>query len=271
MRIGELAAMAGCTPRAIRHYHREGVLPEPARDPNGYRRYELADLERLVRLRWLLSCGLTLEDAARLDRGPGVSGRVEQTLRQALAGIEARRALLDRQQQLLESLLDGRGDDGGVAPLDATVTSALSTLADDLGPSTRTLLTLERSSIELLAHRRVVGVRSQRILAESYESAASDPASRVRMEAVGRRWEALAGVDPASADGVGLVDELASAMIALASDSGVEAFTQSLDPSDGPGGGGDEDAWLEAMFPDRAHRAVMERVLEELRREGILP
>ncbi len=37
MRIGEIAALVGLTTRAIRHYHHVGLLPEPARRPNGYR------------------------------------------------------------------------------------------------------------------------------------------------------------------------------------------------------------------------------------------
>ncbi|WP_388841236.1 MerR family DNA-binding transcriptional regulator [Streptomyces sp. NPDC005533] len=35
MRIGEIAAVVGVTPRAIRHYHHVGLLPEPARAPGG--------------------------------------------------------------------------------------------------------------------------------------------------------------------------------------------------------------------------------------------
>lgn len=41
MRIGEIAALAGVTPRTVRHYHHLGLFPEPARLPNGYREYGL--------------------------------------------------------------------------------------------------------------------------------------------------------------------------------------------------------------------------------------
>lgn len=51
--IGELAALAGVSPRAIRHYHRVGVLPEPARSPSGYRLYDCDDVDRLLALRAL--------------------------------------------------------------------------------------------------------------------------------------------------------------------------------------------------------------------------
>ena len=37
--IGQLAAYAGVTIKAIRHYHERGLLAEPPRDASGYRRY----------------------------------------------------------------------------------------------------------------------------------------------------------------------------------------------------------------------------------------
>jgi DNA-binding transcriptional MerR regulator len=39
---------------AIRHYHRVGLLPEPARKANGYREYSLRDAVELARVR--ISC-----------------------------------------------------------------------------------------------------------------------------------------------------------------------------------------------------------------------
>ena len=38
--ISQLAAYAGVTVRAVRHYHAKGLLPEPERDHSGYRRYD---------------------------------------------------------------------------------------------------------------------------------------------------------------------------------------------------------------------------------------
>jgi DNA-binding transcriptional MerR regulator len=53
MRIGELAGLVGISTRAIRHYHRIGLLPEPARKANGYREYSLRDAVELARVRRL--------------------------------------------------------------------------------------------------------------------------------------------------------------------------------------------------------------------------
>ena len=63
MRIGELAGLAGFSTRAIRHYHRVGLLPEPARRANGYREYALADAVALARVRRLAEVGLSLDEA----------------------------------------------------------------------------------------------------------------------------------------------------------------------------------------------------------------
>lgn len=60
--ISELANLAGVTPRAVRHYHRLGVLPEPPRRANGYRSYGPAHLIRLVHVRRMQDLGLSLAE-----------------------------------------------------------------------------------------------------------------------------------------------------------------------------------------------------------------
>ncbi|MFF6882144.1 MerR family transcriptional regulator [Streptomyces sp. NPDC012421] len=62
MRIGEIAALVGVTPRAVRHYHHLGLLPEPARLPNGYRAYGIRDAVLLARVRRLTELGLGLDE-----------------------------------------------------------------------------------------------------------------------------------------------------------------------------------------------------------------
>jgi DNA-binding transcriptional MerR regulator len=58
--ISQLAAYAGVTVRAVRHYHQIGLLPEPARDRSGYRAYDAADVVRLIRIRTLAEAGVPL-------------------------------------------------------------------------------------------------------------------------------------------------------------------------------------------------------------------
>ena len=57
--IGELARLAGVTPKAIRHYHKVGLLREPERSEAGYRLYGAEDLLRLGRVRRLAGLGLS--------------------------------------------------------------------------------------------------------------------------------------------------------------------------------------------------------------------
>lgn len=62
--IGQLAAHAGVTVRAIRHYHRFGLLSEPHRDASGYRRYDAQAVVDLIRIKTLANAGVPL---ARID------------------------------------------------------------------------------------------------------------------------------------------------------------------------------------------------------------
>ncbi|SDI43951.1 DNA-binding transcriptional regulator, MerR family [Sinosporangium album] len=62
MRIGELAALIGVSTRTIRHYHQQGVMPEPERTSGGYREYQLRDAVLLARVRRLTELGLSLAE-----------------------------------------------------------------------------------------------------------------------------------------------------------------------------------------------------------------
>jgi DNA-binding transcriptional MerR regulator len=61
MRIGELAELAGTSPRALRHYEAQGLLTA-RRATNGYREYDEADVRLVAEIRSLLAIGFTLED-----------------------------------------------------------------------------------------------------------------------------------------------------------------------------------------------------------------
>lgn len=63
MRIGELAAQAGVTAKAVRYYERIGLL-EPERAHNGYRSYSGADLRTVREIRELHELGIAPSRAA---------------------------------------------------------------------------------------------------------------------------------------------------------------------------------------------------------------
>ncbi|MDA3804613.1 MerR family transcriptional regulator [Clavibacter sp. CT19] len=76
VKIGDAAAFAGTTPRAIRHYHRIGLLPEPERGADDRRRYGHDDMMRLLWVLRTVDAGIALADIrdAFLDTGPTDAG-----------------------------------------------------------------------------------------------------------------------------------------------------------------------------------------------------
>ncbi|MEU8775502.1 MerR family transcriptional regulator [Streptomyces sp. NPDC048606] len=100
VRIGDAAAFAGTTPRAIRHYHQIGLLPEPARGGDGRRRYGYDDMIRLLWIRRMSEVGIGLDDMrAAFDEARDVEdvlGRLEETLAAQEAEIKRRRAAVRR-------------------------------------------------------------------------------------------------------------------------------------------------------------------------------
>jgi DNA-binding transcriptional MerR regulator len=80
--VGEVARLAGVSPRTVRHYHAIGLLPEPNRDPSGYRRYGSRDAITLVRAVRLRALGMPLSQvAARLADSPDDGGSASDSLR----------------------------------------------------------------------------------------------------------------------------------------------------------------------------------------------
>ncbi|WP_150119534.1 helix-turn-helix domain-containing protein, partial [Enteractinococcus helveticum] len=78
------------------HYHHEGLLPEPSRDSNGYRRYTIADLTLLLRIRHLRELGLSVSSIREvLQRGQ------EQGLRDVLIELDQD---LEVQQQSIAAM-----------------------------------------------------------------------------------------------------------------------------------------------------------------------
>ncbi|MFJ8806371.1 MerR family transcriptional regulator [Streptomyces sp. NPDC102490] len=97
--ISQLAAYAGVTVRAVRHYHKIGLLPEPERDPSGYRTYDAAAVVRLIRIRTLADAGVPLARVQELlDAGPeefaGGIQEIDKSLRAEIRRLgETRRRL----------------------------------------------------------------------------------------------------------------------------------------------------------------------------------
>jgi len=94
--IGQLAAYAGVTVRAVRHYHQIGLLPEPERDASGYRKYGAPAAVALIKIRTLADAGVPLAQIARmLEADPTTFAeaveRIDTHLREEIDRLEASR------------------------------------------------------------------------------------------------------------------------------------------------------------------------------------
>ncbi|MFE7903112.1 MerR family transcriptional regulator [Streptomyces sp. NPDC057424] len=100
VKIGDAAAFAGTTSRAIRHYHDIGLLPEPERGGDGRRRYGYADMIRLLWIRKMADAGISLDDMrAAFDEARDIEenlGRLEEALAAKEADIKRQRAVVQR-------------------------------------------------------------------------------------------------------------------------------------------------------------------------------
>ena len=188
MRVTQIADLAGTTPRAVRHYHRLGLLEVPP-TVRGRREYGVEHLARLLRIRWLADCGLSLRQVAEIlasDPAPaepadsvggppdsaGPSGSTGSTnpsgpagsandahrqevlrdLRAARGTIEARRRNLDEQAQRVDELIARVEAGEALAPVPAALTrfyDAIEARVRALGGDLRTLRT-ERQMMQIL-------------------------------------------------------------------------------------------------------------------------
>ncbi len=104
--IGQLAAYAGVTVRAVRHYHRRGLLAEPPRDASGYRRYGAEHAIALVKIRTLAQAGVPLARVKELLAGD--PQRLASALVEIDRGVRSRIAELEQTRERLRRL--GAGD-----------------------------------------------------------------------------------------------------------------------------------------------------------------
>ncbi|TMK55813.1 MAG: MerR family transcriptional regulator [Actinobacteria bacterium] len=98
LRIGEVARLAGTTPRTIRYYEEIGLLPTPGgRAPGAHRTYAEADVERLtelLRLKDLL--GLSLEELKELVEAEGARAALRREWRGGVEDPVRRRQILEQ-------------------------------------------------------------------------------------------------------------------------------------------------------------------------------
>jgi Cd(II)/Pb(II)-responsive transcriptional regulator len=94
MKISELSQATGVDVDTIRYYEKAGLLPEPAREANGYRSYGVQHLERLAFVRHCRALDMPLAAVQRLldfvDGTPDEQGDIEQLIEAQIKRVRAR-------------------------------------------------------------------------------------------------------------------------------------------------------------------------------------
>ncbi|MFJ9569996.1 MerR family transcriptional regulator [Streptomyces bacillaris] len=242
VKIGDAAAFVGSTPRAIRHYHEIGLLPEPERGGDGRRRYGYEDMIRLLWIRRMADAGIALDDirdaftedaaSAGADSGgdgEGIAGVLER-LEETLAAQEAE---LRRQRTVVRRM---RAEGSRMGLLSDFVTERLKNLP---GGSLR-----QADLDSLLVAERIFGPLGAALQAARFVALATHPALREESDRIDDAEEALddsvAVDDPRVARVAAERHAFESALQAVIEESGLDEDDDSLC-----------DAW-DALYPASA-------------------
>ncbi|WP_324793594.1 MerR family transcriptional regulator [Streptomyces cyaneofuscatus] len=242
VKIGDAAAFAGTTPRAIRHYHAIGLLPEPERGGDGRRRYGHQDMIRLLWIRRMAGAGIALDDirdaltadtgTAGDDRGDGDRGGgdvdggdgIALILERLENSLAAQEAVLRRQRTAVQRM---RAEGSRMGLLSDVVTDRLKSLPEG---------SLRQGELNtLLVTERIFGPLGAAVQATRFIALATHPALREESDRVDAAEEAL--------DDTVAVDDPQVARVAAerhAFEGALDAFIEES------GLAGDDDALFEA-------------------------
>ena len=67
MKVNELSKRTGINLETIRYYEKQGILPEPRRQANGYRSYDEESVAQLMFIKNCRRLGFSLEDIKQLN------------------------------------------------------------------------------------------------------------------------------------------------------------------------------------------------------------
>ncbi|HET9517415.1 MAG TPA: MerR family transcriptional regulator [Actinoplanes sp.] len=115
MQIGELSTRTGATIRMLRYYEEQGLL-RPERTPSGYRIYAEADVDRVARIRCMLSAALPagvvgtvltflLDGPPAIPELPAERAQLTELLHGELNALNDKIAALENSRVLLTKIL----------------------------------------------------------------------------------------------------------------------------------------------------------------------
>ncbi|PWV44682.1 MerR family transcriptional regulator [Nocardiopsis sp. L17-MgMaSL7] len=247
VKIGDAAAFVGITPRAIRHYHEIGLLPEPERGGDGRRRYGHEDMIRLLWIRRMADAGIALDDirdsfatdttSGGADSGGGIAGtleRLEETLTEREAELRRQRTAVQRM----------RTEGSRMGLLSDFVTERLRSLPEG---------SLRQADLDtLLVTERILGPLGAAVQATRFIALATHPTLREDADRIDAAEEALddtvAVDDPRVAQVAAERHNFESALNAVIEESGLDkdddALFDAWDTLHPPADDGEDEAHL---------------------------
>jgi DNA-binding transcriptional MerR regulator len=162
----EMAELAGTTVKTVRYYHEIGLLDEPDRGPNGYKRYEVHHLTRLLQIKRLTGLGVPLAQVAAMGTDGDGHASVFRTID---AELEATVERLQKIRQELATLSEPGAS--------ADVPIGFSGVAEHLRDNDRALLTIYAqlfSDESMDAVRRTLEARPNLALDEEFRDLPED-------------------------------------------------------------------------------------------------
>ncbi|MGP3973358.1 MerR family transcriptional regulator [Streptomyces sp. 8N114] len=264
MRIGELAEIVGITTRAVRHYHRIGLLPEPPRQPNGYREYALRDAVELARVRRLTELGLSL-DEVRDVLAEDAGKELAEVLAELDADLARQEEAIRQRRARLAQLLH-QAEESGRLPAEAPVSPELAALFHDMARfSTRlpgpepAMAAKERELLALLDSSPESGTRGW--LHGMMQALSSDPEAMARAYTVYAQLDQLAE----AAEDDPRVEQTARAIVDCLPEATRQAMTPPADQESASDSGGFAEALLAEFSPAQA--ATVRRAVQLLHEE----
>ncbi|WP_155980775.1 MerR family transcriptional regulator [Nocardia sp. CNY236] len=260
MRIGQLAEFAGTTTRAVRHYHRLGLLNEPHRRSNGYREYTISDAVRLMRIRWLATNGVPLGSVAAIlaqEKSSEDDRDVVADLRALIVGIEKEQAVLASRRTALAAMLAEAERGNRISALPTTLEAALSDAIDGAtSVAVGSAVRLDRDLVEAVS----LSVSTPKALFAAYEATMTDDRQRERYMSLLAEWSHLEGRSPGSAESE--IDSLAARFLEFFGQQWTAIMQLSEEAAEADGSIGAIS--LDDLIPDLAQREVVRRVHRDL-------
>ncbi len=204
MRIGDIARIAGVSTRTVRHYHRIGLVAEPARESNGYRSYTLDDVVLLLRIRRLAELGMSLDEIGDVLDGDERRRDLDEILAELDADLARQEEAIRERRRLLADLR--------VTAAGTPLSERLGSIADRIvqvyapgGSAAR----MELSIMEVLTGA-VPGA------AAVYEAVLDDPAMVALSGDIAAAFDALRTADPDAPEVRAVADRLVAAADGIA-------------------------------------------------------